>query len=81
MVSGREGVEGMRIEGVVGEGTIEAERSRCLAVAVRAARGGGWRKVLVEEGGVRIGWRKAVVGVGRERDVRELIRSLREGDR
>ena len=49
--------------------------------APRAARGGGWRKVLVEEGGVRIGWRKAVVGVGRERDVRELIRSLREGDR
>lgn len=56
----------MRIEG---EEEMEAERRRCLAVAVRAGRGGGGREV----GGLRIGWRKAGVGDGRESEVREEV--------
>lgn len=70
MLGGKDGVEGWRIEEVVGVDVIEAERRRCFAVAVRTARGG----VRLEEGGVRIGVRKAVVGVGRERVVREAVR-------
>ncbi len=62
---GREGVVGRRIDG---EEEIEAERRRCFAVAVRAARGGG--RWLFE--GLRMGWRKEGVGVGSEKDAREL---------
>lgn len=67
----------MRIEGADGEEVIEAERRRCLAVAVRTARGGV--RVGFEVGGVSIGCRKVLVGVGRERAVREVIRWVRVG--
>lgn len=71
MSGGREGVVGRRGEGVL---DIEVWRRRCLAVAVRTARGGGLERVEeVVDGGWRIGVRKVGVGAGRDWEVSEAV--------
>ena len=66
---------GERMLGVV----REVERRRCLAVAMRAGRGGvRWGPPLVAVG-FRIGERKEAEGVGRPVDVRACVRAWRDG--